>query len=332
MTKQEKPQQDPTHRFEKLPEILSARTCVIQFKGYDTVTGIEVTWHEADIHSLTPEQRSDLVACVEVIKSLKCEFLLSLLHYWMNEEETVFYLITESLSSTSAQDQLNRDVPSLMKRAIARWFFAVLHALDFLHTRSRPIVHHRVFLSNIFVKATSGHVKLIPPLIDPFSLNVDDHSLKLRNTTPPEALHKQCVPASDIWMYGLALLRAVTQEEPYIECKSPIELIQKLERFEPPAALQRVDDRLVYDLIQQCLQPTSRRPTAAELMRHPFFQQDFSDSGTCGAQMAEGNNDLKLIYSGKGTGSHKEIPKVSPSGSEGIRKCSSVTAIKFSGT
>jgi len=34
---------DPSGRFVKRSELISARTCTSQFKGYDTVTGNEVT-------------------------------------------------------------------------------------------------------------------------------------------------------------------------------------------------------------------------------------------------------------------------------------------------
>jgi len=97
--------------------------------------------------------------------------------------------------------------------------------------------------------------------------------IRLRPFTAPEALDREYGPASDIWVFGLAILQAVTQEEPYGECQSPLDLMAKLAHFEPPELMKKVEDELLLDLIGRCLRRTSARPSAKALMQHEFFRQ-----------------------------------------------------------
>ncbi|KAH0788697.1 putative serine/threonine-protein kinase WNK11 [Histomonas meleagridis] len=287
---------DPTGQYQRFDEIINTGTSIVQFKGYANRIGIEVTWHEIDINHLNSNQVKYLLSYSETLKSLKCESLMSFLHCWVNEEKHVLCFITESLSSSSILEQVEHQATG--PKALRKWFYAVLQALDYLHSRPTPIVHNHITLPSIFLKASTGHIKLIPPLVDPLVLKSAPNSLKLQNITPPEALFQNLCPASDIWQFGIALLSAATQTDPYSECKTPLELVHKLQNFQPPDCVNMVTDPTLASLIRSCLTPTSQRPNARTLLSHPFFT-NFNQKETKQETNIGLNNDIfQVIYSG----------------------------------
>ena len=221
---------------------------------------------------------------------------MSFLHSWVDKEKGLFCFITESLCSSSIQEQIEHQPVPAGSKALKKWFTAVLQGLDYLHSRPIPIIHNRISLGSIYLKASSGHIKLIPPLVDPSVLRSAANSLKLSNITPPEALTQNMSTASDIWQFGIALLKATTNVEPYSECKTPLELINKLTNFQPPECINMITDPSLLSLIKCCLQPTRQRPTARALLSHPFFKQT-NEIKPESNKILDDNDNFQVIYS-----------------------------------
>ncbi|OHS94704.1 CAMK family protein kinase [Tritrichomonas foetus] len=295
---------DPTHRYQRFDAYSTARTCVMQFKAYDTVSGIEVQWHEIDITNLTSEQVTKLIAYSETLKNLRCESILSVLCYWIERDKKIFYFITESVSSSPIKEHLMFDNPTITERVIAKWCIPVLKALNVLHNLPNPIIHSRISLSSIYIKPSSGNIKIVAPLINTYYLYPTNNSLKLRLSTPPEALFGNTTTASDVWSFGISLLYLVTKNEPFSECKSPNELISKLTNNELPEALNQVKSPLLNDLIKQCLLPIEKRPNVLNLMSHPFFKQHFEVISDETSQ----DDTIQVLFTGKTTSSHNDQP------------------------
>lgn len=272
MKGESKPITDPSGRFEKIDIALSVHNNVICFKSFNKENGLELSWYEVDIQNLNEKQKAALEQRAQIVKGFKYINLLSVFTYWFNAERTIFYFITESVNSKSVYDQVKGDQP-LRPRAIVRWLGSVLQALNFLHTQPTPFAHSRIELSSIFIK--QSRQVLIPPLLNPSLLRSNPNQIRIRYTTPPEALINQVCPASDIWDLGIAVLYSTTSEQPYSECTSPAQFIQKLRTFTPPASLAKVQDQYLKNFIQQCLLPTDQRPSAADLLNHPIFQQSY---------------------------------------------------------
>lgn len=304
MTKVSPVQLDPTQRFQKFDEYTHVRTCVMSFKAYDTLTGIEVTWHEIDTRTLSIDQKSKLVEFGNTLMNIKFDLILSFLHFWNDNEKQIFYFITESMSSTSIYNHVVIGNSTVTERVIAKWFHSVLMAIDFLHSCPTPITHLGINLNSIYVKPSSGHVKIVPPLIDPFYLFQGSNSIKLRLSTPPELLRHDISISCDIWSFGIALLHTATLIEPYSECQSPNELIQKLENFELPECINKVESLQLRDLINRCLKPSDQRGTARDLLSHPFFKREFEPI----PEPVQQNDDaIEVIFTGKSS-SHSDAP------------------------
>lgn len=265
---------DPSGRFEKIDETLSVHSNVICFKAYDTESGLEVSWYEIDCISISDEQKDTLEQRAQTVKRFKFNSLLSVFDSWFNPQKTIFYLITESVNSKSVFDQMMGEGQPLRPRTIQKWAISVLQSLDFLHHQNPPVTHNRVELSSIFIKASSKFVKLMPPLLNPYLLKNETHELRVRYTTPPEALFNKVSPASDIWSFGIAVLYGITMERPYSEC-NPYQFITKLRNYQLPACIEKVKDQQVKSFILACLTTPELRPSPAELLKHPFFIQNY---------------------------------------------------------
>lgn len=287
---------DPTQRFQRSDDILHFSDSSILYKAYDRESGSEVTWHELMISNFTEKQKNDLIDKAKRLKTLRCPFINSLLHFWQNTESTKLYYITESVWTNSIFKNITENFGEIRSKVIARWFMPVLEAINYLHTQDPPITHNKIMLSSMFIKPTTGSVKIIPPVL---FINKSINSsvmIKLRPNTPPDFLFKQEGPYSDIWSFGLALLFVFTRIEPYAECKSPLDLVTKLSKYEPPQSLQSITDQLASNLISSCLKPPQERPTAAQLLKHPFFTQNFDlNSNISNAQ----DDSFVVIFSGK---------------------------------
>jgi WNK lysine deficient protein kinase len=110
-------------------------------------------------------------------------------------------------------------------------------------------------------------LKIVMPA--PFPSHAPD--CLVRYYTPPEVLHGIRDPAGDIWMFGIVALYAATSNRPFKECQTPMEFIQKLISGGLPDGIDGVTDGELGDLIRQCLSPHDQRPSAAQLVRHPFI-------------------------------------------------------------
>ena len=270
---------DPSGRFEKIDETLSVHSNVICFKAYDRENGLEVSWYEIDCLACTDEQKQKLENRALTLKSFKFSSLLSVFTSWFNNTRTVFYLITESINSKSVLEQMREGQP-LRPRTIQKMASSVLQSLHFLHTQPIPVTHNRVDLDSIFIKASSKFIKLMSPLLNPYFLKYESHEVRLRYSTPPEALFNKNSTASDIWCFGIAILYSATMEQPYSECTSAASLVNKLRNFQAPASLAKVTDQHLRSLILACLAPPEQRPTAAELLKHSFFMQTYEQPST----------------------------------------------------
>lgn len=289
---------DPTQRFQRSDDILHFSDSSILYKAYDRESGSEVTWHELIISNFTEKQKSDLFDKASRLKTLRCPIINSLLHFWPNSDSTKLYYITESVWTNSIFKNISENFWEIRSKVIARWFMPVLEAINYLHSQDPPITHNKIMLSSMFIKPTTGSVKIIPPVLFVNKSINSSIMIKLRPNTPPDFLFKKEGPHSDIWSFGLALLYVFTRAEPYAECKSPLDLVTKLSKYEPPESLQLITDKLASSLISSCLKPPQERPTAAQLLKHPFFYQDFDVNNNNNLSNSQ-DDSFFMIFQGK---------------------------------
>ncbi|XP_042064285.1 mitogen-activated protein kinase kinase kinase 1-like [Salvia splendens] len=152
----------------------------------------------------------------------------------------------------------------------------ILHGLKYLH--DRDVIHRDIKCANILVH-TNGLVKLADfGLAKAAKLNDVKSCKGTAFWMAPEVVRSKGYGlAADIWSLGCTVLEMLTRRFPYfgLEYMTALFHIGQGVRPDVPNTLSS-DAR---DFILQCLQvdPTLR-PTAAQLLNHPFVKQPLSSS------------------------------------------------------
>ena len=101
----------------------------------------------------------------------------------------------------------------------------------------------------------------------------------------PELYEEKYTELIDVYSYGMCVLELVSLEIPYSECDSVAKIYRKVSSGVKPEALNKVKDLEAKAFIEKCIAPKKLRPSAAELLRDPFFDGIVDD------EEEEENND-----------------------------------------
>ncbi|KAJ0233250.1 Mitogen-activated protein kinase kinase kinase 9 [Hirschfeldia incana] len=180
-----------------------------------------------------------------------------------------------SLLKTYQRYQLPDSVVSTYTRQI-------LDGLKYLH--GEGFIHRDIKCANILVD-TSGAVKLADFGLAKVSRLND---IKSSKGTPfwmaPEVINPKRTEgygsSADIWSLGCTVLEMLTQKIPYFDLENPYQALYRIGKGELPD----IPDSLsldARDFIIRCLRVNpDERPTAAELLNHPFVKRPLSSSGS----------------------------------------------------
>lgn len=89
----------------------------------------------------------------------------------------------------------------------------------------------------------------------------------------PELYEEDYTELVDIYSFGMCVLEMVTLEIPYSECDNVAKIYKKVSSGLRPQALSKVKDPEVRAFIEKCLAQPRARPSAAELLSDPFFDE-----------------------------------------------------------
>eukprot|EP00658_Telonema_sp_P-2_P042748 TRINITY_DN3073_c0_g2_i3.p1 TRINITY_DN3073_c0_g2~~TRINITY_DN3073_c0_g2_i3.p1 ORF type:complete len:149 (-),score=35.13 TRINITY_DN3073_c0_g2_i3:176-622(-) len=99
----------------------------------------------------------------------------------------------------------------------------------------------------------------------------------------------------------------LTGQDPYAECQKAHHLFRKVSNRSPPDALALVQDKAACDLIESCLRKMDQRPSAAELLHHPFLQVRAVSVATAAVKSRNGCQVTLSFTIAHGSNKHKEI-------------------------
>lgn len=87
----------------------------------------------------------------------------------------------------------------------------------------------------------------------------------------PELYDENYTEQIDIYSFGMCVLEMVTLEVPYSECDNVAKIYKKVTSGLRPQAMNKVKDPEVAAFIEKCLAQPRCRPSAADLLKDPFF-------------------------------------------------------------
>ncbi|KAH7654736.1 Mitogen-activated protein kinase kinase kinase protein [Dioscorea alata] len=197
-------------------------------------------------------------------------------YFGSDKEEAKLYIFLELVSQGSLASLYQRY--HLRDSQVSAYTRQILSGLKYLHDRN--VVHRDIKCANILV-SSNGSVKLAD-----FGLAKEITKLNVLKSCKgsvywmaPEVVNPKSSygPAADIWSLGCTVLEMLTRQVPYPNLEWP-QAFYKIGQGEKPP-IPNILSRDARDFIQKCVQfNPDDRPTASELMEHPFIKTPLSAS------------------------------------------------------
>eukprot|EP00662_Eupelagonemidae_sp_cell21_P049766 gene49766-60607_t len=206
---------------------------------------------------------------IGLLRRLRHDHIIAVIDSWEDAARGRVVFISELCSSGSLTqymaDSRGAEPTGVSPRTIRRWGAQILLG-------RAP--------GNIFVNGHKGEVK-----IGDFGLSTLTTASSGVNSvigTPefmaPEIYDERYDSSVDVYSFGMCVLQLATAACPYGECDNVAQVFKKKKKKKvtnhvPPRALAGVDDPDVKAVVVVCIRPVPR-PTAAELLRRPFFRDE----------------------------------------------------------
>ncbi|KAK7305210.1 hypothetical protein VNO77_43111 [Canavalia gladiata] len=265
---------DPTGRYGRYNELLGSGAVKKVYRAFDQEEGIEVAWNQVKLRNFSddPAMVDRLYSEVRLLRSLTNTNIISLYSVWRDEKHNTLNFITEVCTSGNLREYRKKHRHVSMK-ALKKWSKQILEGLNYLHVHDPCIIHRDLNCSNVFVNGNTGQVKIGDlGLAAVVGKNHIAHSiLGTPEFMAPELYDEDYTEMVDIYSFGMCVLEMVTLEIPYSECDNVAKIYKKVSSGVRPQALNKIKDPEVKAFIERCLAQPRARPSAAELLKDPFF-------------------------------------------------------------
>eukprot|EP01080_Neovahlkampfia_damariscottae_P009671 gene9671-1877_t len=242
------------------------------FKAYDDEEGTEVAWNQIKITNVGKINKQKILGEITILEQLENQNIIKIFDSWESPNGHLIF-ITEIMSSGTLKQFIQKSKRVRLK-TIKKWCKQILSGLEYLHSRETPIIHRDIKCDNIFLNGNKGEVK-----IGDLGLSICMKDKKFASSvigTPefmaPEQYEEFYDEKVDIYAFGMCVLEMVTGDYPYSECENAAQVYRRVTQGIMPQGLKKIKNKFVREFIGLCLSDKTQRPSATELLRHPFMQ------------------------------------------------------------
>lgn len=267
----------PCGRFFKYDKEVGRGSFKTVYRGLDTETGVAVAWCELMDKQVKKSERKRFREEADMLKKLQHPNIVRFYTYWeftVSRRQNIV-LVTELMLSGTLKSYLKR-FKKINPKVLKSWCRQILKGLHFLHTRQLPIIHRDLKCDNIFITGTTGSVKIGD--LGLATLKNRSHAKSVIGTPEfmaPEMYEEHYDESVDVYAFGMCMLEMAVSEYPYSECKGPAQIYKKVISGIKPAALCKVEDPKVREIIEKCIQlRKEERPSCKDLLNSEFFEED----------------------------------------------------------
>lgn len=276
-------ERSPGGRYVRFTEKLGSGASKDVYRAYDTQEGIEVAWNVVHLAGVPRNERNRIVNEVQLLERLHHHNIISFHGSWVNREKQQVNFVTEILSSGTLKSFITK-VQVIRWKIAKRWAVQILKGLEYLHSQDPPVIHRDLKCENIFINGTSGDLR-----IGDLGLStVHRNGKQLSVLGTPEFMAPDMYEENpydekvDVYSFGMCMLEIFTKEIPYRECSNPAQIYKRVSRGDPPECLRRIHSKNAREFIELCLGHMDEnekyiRPSATELLAHPFLQKRPND-------------------------------------------------------
>ncbi|GLH05066.1 Nuclear receptor-binding protein homolog [Gryllus bimaculatus] len=267
----------PDGRFLKFEEEIGRGSFKTVFRGLDTQTGVSVAWCELQEKKLNKTERLRFREEAEMLKGLQHPNIVRFYDYWevTLTKRKYIVLVTELMTSGTLKTYLRR-FKKINPKVLKSWCRQILKGLNFLHSRSPPIIHRDLKCDNIFITGTTGSVKIGD--LGLATLKNRSFAKSVIGTPEfmaPEMYEEHYDESVDVYAFGMCMLEMATSEYPYSECSGPAQIYKKVVSGIKPQSYDKVENVEIRDIIECCIRPRKEdRPEVKDLVVHEFFAED----------------------------------------------------------
>uniref|UniRef100_A0A3B3U3Q6 Mitogen-activated protein kinase kinase kinase 3 n=1 Tax=Poecilia latipinna TaxID=48699 RepID=A0A3B3U3Q6_9TELE len=244
---------------------------------YDVDTGRELAAKQVQFDPDSPETSKEVSALeceIQLLKNLHHERIVQYYGCLRDHNEKTLTIFMEYMPGGSVKDQL-KAYGALTENVTRKYTRQILEGMSYLH--SNMIVHRDIKGANI-LRDSAGNVKLGDFGASKRLQTICMSGTGMRSVTgtpywmSPEVISGEGYGRkADVWSLGCTVVEMLTEKPPWAEFEAMAAIFKIATQPTNPLLPPRASDQ-ARDFIRCIFVEAKHRPSAEELLRHPFSQ------------------------------------------------------------